>query len=165
MKQSPATAPGYASQAHFANWHLRNMSARQFTPHCNLGGLHGRDDDDRYWTFEVPPFQITIANPRVIELTDVMEVVFSLRVSERDFSKLVSTILDEPRSEPQSMLVWDSEFEVKAPDQAADSFGEAIRNEFAKVAQLDVQTVIRDLVADLPDRPLGRQIDHLAALA
>lgn len=131
----------------------------------SLGGQHGRDGDDRFWIFEVPPFQITIANPRVIELPDLMEVVFSVRVSESEFSKLVGTILNETRSKPKSMLVWEAEFEVKAPEQAGDLFGDAIRNEFAKVAQLDVQTLIRDLAADLPDRPLGRQIDHLAALA
>lgn len=130
----------------------------------DLGGVRHQDDDDEFWVFDHPPLQVSFANPRIIELPDKFDVVVGIRVSELAFSCLVSRIMQEVEHY-QTLLNWDVEFEVDSEEQLAEAFMNAVHGVFRRMRQIDLPTVVRDLAADLPDRPLMRQIDHLAALA
>lgn len=130
----------------------------------DLGGVRHQDDDDEFWVFDHPPLQVSFANPRIIELPDKFDVVVGIRVSEPAFSELASRIMQEVKHH-RTLLQWDVEFGVDSEAQLTEAFMNAFQDVFRKVPHVDLRSVVRDLAADLPDRPLMRQINHLAALA
>lgn len=129
-----------------------------------LGGERHRDGDDEFWLFDRQPLQVSFANPRAIELPNTLDIAVGVRVSEPCFSSLVSRITQHAKPF-SSLLVWEAEFELESIQKLVGSFKETIESEFERASKIDLQSIIHEFASSLPDRPLTRQIDHLAALA
>lgn len=129
-----------------------------------LGGCYCHNRDGDFWKFTANEFTVHI-EPFIRAKCEHRLLGIEWAIEHREFAAVVRQILGDSRDTFQAMR-WEQKIsEAQSPEQAPEAFRSLVSSALTFIRALSLSDMVGEFKATLPDRPSGRQLFHLAALA